>query len=464
VRLRNHEIHDRINGNLQIEFTDQKLTSFSGLELFNQYFRTIDLRAKIKKAFFGIPSNGDYRTHEIILTFIALWLSGGNRLRHIRYLCSDWLIKRVVGVKRIATERTLSRWLKRFTPAALDSLLDMNTSLVLGVLAVLELRRVTLNFDGTVLSTGNEVELAARGYNPHKRYAKSYYPFLCHIAQTGQFLRVKNRRGNLHDSKGGALSMISDCIRDVREKLGRSVIIEVRLDSAFFSEKILRFLIKIGVPYAVKMPLWKWTGIKELIQQRERWSVAAEDLSYFATTLKLAKWRLEVPVVIFRKCITKNNLKPKTFQLDLFDPGDGIYEYQVIATNQELTAVNVMDFYNGRCGMEREIAELKMEYGFANIPTKSFLANSAYQALAILTHSLVKNFQLATDQAPAKKRTSVRTTRYQFESLKSLRFKVIARAGRVVNVSGKSVLKMASEAKVEADYQKIKRALDRMTA
>jgi hypothetical protein len=258
--------------------------------------------------------------------------------------------------------------------------------------------------------------------------------------------------------------MISDCIRYVREKLGRAVVIEVRLDSAFFSEKILRFLIKIGVPYAVKMPLWKWTGIKELIKQRERWNVAAEDLSYFTTTLKLAKWKLEVPVVIFRKCITKNNLKPKTFQLDLFDPGDGIYEYQVIATNQELTAANVMDFYNGRCGMEREIAELKTEYGFANIPTKSFLANSVYQALAILTHSLVKNFQLATDQAPAKKRSSVRTTSYQFESLKSLRFKVIARAGRVVNVSGKSVLKMASEAKVEADYRKIERALDRMTA
>ena len=129
-----------------------------------------------------------------------------------------------------------------------------------------------------------------------------------------------------------------------------------------------------------------------------------------------------------------------------------------------LTAVNVMDFYNGRCGMEREIAELKNEYGFANIPTKHFLANSTYQALAILAHSLVKNFQLATNQAPAKKRSSSRTTSYTFESLKSLRFKVIARAGRIVNVAGKSVLKMASEPKVEVDYRNIERALDQMAA
>jgi hypothetical protein len=336
--------------------------------------------------------------------------------------------------------------------------------LVLNTLQALELRRITLDFDGTVLSTGDEVENAARGYNPHKRYSKSYYPFLCHVAQTGHFLRVKNRRGSHHDSKGGALAMISSCIREVRGHLGARVVTEVRLDSAFFSEKILRFLIKIGVPYAVKMPLWKWTGAKELINQRERWQAASTDLSYFATTLTLKKWKMEIPVLIFRKCLTKNNLKEKTFQLDLFDPGDGIYEYQVIATNQNLTAKNALDFYNGRCGMEREIAELKTEYGFANIPTKSFMANSSYQALAILAHTLVKNFQLATNQAPRKKqRTSTRTTSYRFESLKSLRFKVIARAGRIVNVAGKSILKMASEPKVESDYHKIGLAITQLS-
>lgn len=30
MRLRNHEIHDRINGNLKVEFADQEITSYSG--------------------------------------------------------------------------------------------------------------------------------------------------------------------------------------------------------------------------------------------------------------------------------------------------------------------------------------------------------------------------------------------------------------------------------------------------
>lgn len=73
--------------------------------------------------------------------------------------------------------------------------------------------------------------------------------------------------------------MIADCIRKVRERLGR-VVIEGRLDSAFLVEKILRFLMKFGVLYAVKMPIWKWTGVKELSNHRERWSVATEYLSW----------------------------------------------------------------------------------------------------------------------------------------------------------------------------------------
>jgi hypothetical protein len=54
------------------------------------------------------------------------------------------------GVKNLATERTLSRRLKRFTPKTITILNQLNSFLVLQTLAMLELARVTLNFDGTV--------------------------------------------------------------------------------------------------------------------------------------------------------------------------------------------------------------------------------------------------------------------------------------------------------------------------
>ena len=43
-----------------------------------------------------------------------------------------------------------------------------------------------------------------RGFNPHHRKDRSYYPLLAHVAQTGHILRLKNRPGNVHDSKQSA--------------------------------------------------------------------------------------------------------------------------------------------------------------------------------------------------------------------------------------------------------------------
>ena len=37
---------------------------------------------------------------------------------------------------------------------------------------------------------------------PKKKGARSYYHLLCTVAQTGQFLDVLHRPGNVHDSKG----------------------------------------------------------------------------------------------------------------------------------------------------------------------------------------------------------------------------------------------------------------------
>ena len=142
MRLKNHEIHDRINGNLEIQFTEDKLSSFSGLELFNRYFRAIGIRKTIAGFFRSAGLGGDYKVPELILTFVTLWLSGGNRLRHIRYIAGDFLVKRIVGVKRVATERTLSRWLARFTPITIDILNQMNAFFVLATLATLKLKQI----------------------------------------------------------------------------------------------------------------------------------------------------------------------------------------------------------------------------------------------------------------------------------------------------------------------------------
>lgn len=216
MRLKNHEIHARRNGDLRVEFSQQNLTSYSGLELFSRYFRLIGLNFRIRRAFRAHRLSGDYGVTDFILVFIALWLTGGRRLRHVAFLADDPLVKRLCGLETLPSDRTISRWLGQFTVDSLQALVRLNSEIVGEKLRDLKLARVTLDFDGTVLTTGHKVAWAFRGYNPHKRYAPSYYPLLCHVAQTGHFLHVRNRPGNVHDSKG-ALAVIQDCVAQVKE-------------------------------------------------------------------------------------------------------------------------------------------------------------------------------------------------------------------------------------------------------
>jgi DDE family transposase len=462
VRLKNSEYHAPRNGDLRIEFVSQDLSSYSGLELFRRYFRLIGLNARIRRAFRDHQLKGDYGLVSFILVFIALWLTGGRRLRHIGFLRDDPLVKRLCGLEQMPSDRSASRWLKQFTNDSLQALVSLNSDLVTEKLKALDLPRLTLDFDGSVLTTGQTVSWAFRGYNPHKRYAPSYYPFLCHIAQTGHFLQVKNRPGNVHDSKG-ALGVIRGCIEQLRRTLV-GVKFEVRLDAAFFQKPILDWLARQSVEFAVKVPMWNWLGIKEAINSAKYWYHHSETLSSRKFSLFLNSWGRLVELTVIRHKVSDKTHARKYVQLDLFTPDDGIYEYSVIYTNKTLRADHLWDFYNGRAAMEHQIAELKGEFGFDAIPTHHYQGNSAHQVISALAYNLVRNFQIDTALAQARPRTSSRTNLFSFASLKTLRFEWIAAAGRIVNSGGIRTLKLGQNLARQQHYDGIARHLERMAA
>jgi hypothetical protein len=100
-----------------------------------------------------------------------------------------------------------------------------------------------------------------RGFNPPHPKAPSYYPRLAHLAQTGQILRLKNRPGNVHDSKG-AERFVRELTGEIRTRLGCALTLEFRMDAAFFQQHLLKLLNRLGCFYAVKVPWSRWTGVK----------------------------------------------------------------------------------------------------------------------------------------------------------------------------------------------------------
>jgi hypothetical protein len=161
------------------------------------------------------------------LLVIGLLVVGARRLAHLRYVTNDPLFARLCGLSRLPSDRTVVNWLKQFTQTSLRALARLNRELLYEQIEQLKLPRLTIDLDGTVICTGAKVAWAARGFNPHHRKAPSYYPLLAHLAQTGQILRLKNRPGNVHDSKGAEV-FLSQLLAELRARFGRSLPLELR--------------------------------------------------------------------------------------------------------------------------------------------------------------------------------------------------------------------------------------------
>ena len=455
MRLSRADFHSACKSFFKIEFASQDITAFGGLELIRRYLALIQLGRRVQKVFARYDLGGDYRAIDMILVMVVLILAGGRRLDHLNYLCQDPLVKRFCGLLRLPRERSVARWLKRFTHKSLMALVELNSQIVGEAIEQQKLGRLTFDIDGSVITTGASVSWAFRGFNPHHRKNPSYYPILAHLAQTGHILRVKNRPGNVHDSKG-ALAFLRDLIDDVRIRLGRTLPLEFRMDAAFFQRDIIELLERRRAEYAIKVPFFRWLGLVPVIRERQRWQALREGMGCFEFSLHIAAWEKTLRVVVYRKPV--HHETKKNYQLDLFDPDDGYFEYSAVSTNLTLSAGALWDFMAGRGAQEKTFAELKGEWALDVVPTHHYGANSAWQQISILGHNLLRSFQLQTLAIP-KPRSRKRTYRFFLQSLKTLRFKLIHQPARLVQPQGYNVLRFSVAPPVQQLIETIEQKL-----
>jgi len=147
------------------------------------------------------------------------------------------------------------------------------------------------------------------------------------------------------------------------------------MDAAFFKEDILDLLPREACEYAIKVPFWPWVGLKPLVAAQRDWSPVSAQISAFETALRLDAWDLTLRVVIYRKRV--RHPTPKNFQLDLFSPDDGYFEYSAVTTNKALAPAALWAFIAGRGAQEKTYGELKGEFAFDVVPTHHYGANSA---------------------------------------------------------------------------------------
>ncbi|NNF95656.1 MAG: IS1380 family transposase [Halobacteria archaeon] len=438
------DIHRKTHALPILRFEDQRLTSFSGLVVFQKLFEHLALKDRLRRCFKHLDVSPIYGHASIILLLIVHLLLGYRELRHLRYYEDDPLVRRLLGLKRLPDVATISRQLATMDSRSVEHLQQLQQALVLDRLRLLALRRITMDFDGSVIGTGRFAEGTAIGFNRKKKGQRSYYPLFCTIAQTGQVLAVLHRSGNVHDSNG-AQAFILNCIEEVQKALP-GITIEVRMDGAFFSDAIVSALDEAEIEYTISVPFERFAQLKEKIENRRRWNRLDNQHDFFESSWKPASWNVRYRFVFVRQRVKVQYKQP--VQLDLFIPYEYGFAFKVVLTNKKLTAAKVVTFHNGRGSQEGIFAELKSQNQLGYVPTNTWRGNQVFLLSAVLAHNLSRELQMIT-RSPSRTTLEKRPALRDFAQLNTLRQRVIQRAGRLIRPQGRLTLSMSANRTVQ---------------
>src|SRR5210317_2573913 len=367
-------IHRKTHRIPEIKFEDQRLTSFAGLVVYQSLFSRIGLKQQLAGCFRHLTVSPIYGHGVIVLLLMVHLLLGYRRLQDMRYYQDDPMVCRLLGLDRWPDVATVSRTLANLDDRSVTHLRRLSRQRVLEQLGRLGLARITLDFDGSVVSTSRFAEGTAVGFNKKKKGQRSYYPLFCTVAQTGQVLDVWHRPGNVHDSNGAKV-FIEDCIREIRAALPQCII-EVRMDSAFFSDAIVSMLESERVEFTISVPFERFVALKALVEERKRWRTLNGQWSFFETQWKLKSWDRRHRFVCIRQRSRKQHKQP--VQLNLLIPYEYGYDFKVIITNKQISAKKVLTYHNGRGAQEGVFAELKSQTQMDYVPTRNQAGNQVY--------------------------------------------------------------------------------------
>ena len=266
---------------------------------------------------------------------------------------------------------------------------------------------------------------------------------------------MHHRAGNVHDSNG-AQSFVEQCVGEIRETLPKARI-ETRVDSAFFSEAIVKSLHGMGVEFTASVPFERFAVLKRMVEGRRRWRHIDEELSFFESQWKPDSWSNTYRFLFIRKRVRRQNKEP--IQFDLFVPYEEGYDFKVIVTNKRLRAKRVVTFHEGRGSQEGIFAELKSHCQGDHVAVNSRVGNQIYLLSAMLAHNLTRELQMIAH--PAQRGTTAkRTALWAFQQLDTIRRNLIQRAGRLIRPQGKLVLSMNDNAAVERELLQYLEALE----
>jgi hypothetical protein len=408
------------------------------------FFKVIGLPTFLKDHVHIEKREGLYKSEKLSQLLLLQNMLGYDRIEGTRLLNQDDILKEKLDIDSYPDPETFRDELRRYCEENIGQLFLVNLK-VLDVLCKLtEPQYIDLHYDSKVITVYGDQENAKEGYNPHKPGRKSYHLKVCTIEPFGFILSIQLEPGNSVSSTGFVEFYKETLAAIPREHL---VVQNVRLDRGFFGEDNIKafeadylFFEVVAKKYS---SIKSW--IKEFIHEEDFEPFYPDERIYGASfSFCLDSWEKPRDFVVVRKLVGHE------------DDGQGMlfpkWHYQVICHNQlDMSPKEVWKDYNKRARIELNIRDLDYDHFITKVPTGLFLSNFAYFWHCVLSYNLVlifRNFVLNGEWSKCR--------------LSTMRKKLINIPGRLVNRSGKMVMRLIADFPYMDVLQSIKERLIRL--
>lgn len=408
---------------LKLEFTDKEISPWGGIYLMKKMLDKMDFDGIIKELSLPEPgSNRGYSSNQLVKQFIASIWCGANKFEHTEVTRQDEVIRQFWGFERMAGHKSFQRFFAKFD---LSKNQQVFTPLYQWFFNQLQFDNFTLDVDSTVHIRYGSQEGAKKGYNPKKPGRPSHHPLMAFIADCKMVANYWQRSGDAYTSNN-----IESFLDDTFEKLGNKKIGLFRADSGFYDKKVFNYLEGKGINYIIAARMY--SPIQQTIASQRNWLKMSDGLEIADTHYKSPNWRNDKRMIIIRQHIPT---RPKATGriLSLFKDEEIYkrYRYSCFITNLNLPAEQIWTLYRQRADAENRIKELKYDFGSSSFNVNSFYATEAALNFVMLAYNFVSLFRQVVLHSKVH------------EQMKTLRYKVFAIGGYIIQKGNQRILKLS---------------------
>jgi hypothetical protein len=403
------------------KITSEKLTSYSGLTVINDYVNRLGLFTRLDRVFPTIKHNATKILNtQIFSAIIYASLCGVNRLSKIARFTEDPLVCKLSGIKAGLDDSNIKTRLSALGQSGANKLLEQGLKFAGNWIKKCGLSRITIDCDSTEQTVYGHQEGAAKGYNPQNRGKLSYHPLICFVAEMKIVFNSWFRTGSAYTSNG-IVAFMQQTLAALPFMVKK---IFFRADSGFFNGSLFDLLEEKGHEYLVKAKLTNTLKQRLLKLPWEETDLRTSVCEFEYQAHGWSKARHMVAVRVVKEYVEK----------EFFGKIERIpvYEYFCYCTNLKgLTALRIHSLYGERAESENWIENTKNQLHAGQTITNDFHVNDMLWQLSVMAYNISVLMRYESDYKTWK------------QEPKSFREWFILVPGKVVTNARKTTVKMS---------------------